>query len=294
VRWMDTETMIPLYPDFVEIDLTMRPALHPRFHQLPDGISEFTFANLFLFRHDHQYRIARLDGDMYAIVGRDHEGGFFMLPFGLPADVILRELFSRFGVLKNLTTSQAETLEAKGYAVHEDRDNFDYLYKREDLANLSGRKLHKKKNLVNTFRRNNNWKGLPLLEDYRDQALDVLERWKRDHDDPGDYAAAYEALEKMWDLQLCGGIFRVDDMPVAFTLGEELAGGTSFVIHFEKAHTSEKYRGIYQAVNQSFASILPEKYQTINREQDMGDLGLRQAKESYAPLGFVKKFRAEA
>jgi hypothetical protein len=39
----------------------------------------------------------------------------------------------------------------------------------------------------------------------------------------------------------------------------------------------------------AFASILPQKYETINREQDLGKDGLRQAKESYNPVGFVKK-----
>jgi len=39
----------------------------------------------------------------------------------------------------------------------------------------------------------------------------------------------------------------------------------------------------YQFINMSFVSILPEKYTYINREQDLGDQGLRQAKMSYRP-----------
>jgi len=50
--------------------------------------------------------------------------------------------------------------------------------------------------------------------------------------------------------------------------------------------------GMYQYVNQSFAAILPEKYERINREQDLGDAGLHQAKTSYRPAGFVRKCRA--
>ena len=90
-------------------------------------------------------------------------------------------------------------------------------------------------------------------------------------------------------MQLCGGIYYVDGNPVAYSLGEELGRGKSFVIHFEKA--VGEYRGLWQFVNQAFASILPEFYETINREQDLGDEGLRQAKLSYRPIGFVKKYR---
>jgi hypothetical protein len=128
------------------------------------------------------------------------------------------------------------------------------------------------------------------MEEYKNDAMEVLEGWRKEKDQPGDYLAAKEALEKMEELQLCGGIYYVNEQPVAYTLGEELAGGESFVIHFEKALA--QYKGLYQFVNQSFAAILPrDKYKTINREQDLGDEGLRQAKMSYKPIGFVKKYR---
>jgi hypothetical protein len=133
-----------------------------------------------------------------------------------------------------------------------------------------------------------------LLEEYRDDALQILEQWNNQHDEPNDFHAAKEALEKMWSLQLCGGIFYIEGQPVAYCLGEELALGESFVIHFEKAVLGEDYKGVYQYINQAFASILPEKYETINREQDLGDIGMRQAKLSYRPVGFVKKYRVKS
>ena len=61
-----------------------------------------------------------------------------------------------------------------------------------------------------------------------------------------------------------------------------------FVIHFEKA--LDEYRGIYQFLNQAFAESLPRFFTLINREQDLGNEGLRQAKMTYRPSGFVKKF----
>lgn len=284
--------MIAQYPDFSEISMALMPVLHPMFKALAEGISEFTFANIYLFRETHNYRISQLPDGLFVITGRHGAEPFFMLPFGLPGESILRDLFERYRLAKALSEPQAEKLAAMGYPISQDRDNFDYLYSRADLVDLTGRKFHKKKNLLNMFIRKNECQARPLLEEYRDEAMEILYEWRRQHDETGDFEAAKEALEKMWPLQLCGGIFYIAGRPAAYCLGEELALGRSFVIHFEKAALTEELKGLYQFINQAFASVLPEKYETVNREQDLGDPGLRQAKESYHPIGFVRKYRA--
>ena len=285
--------MIAEYPDSSELSMDMRPVLHPKFQALSEGISEFTFVNIYLFRRTHNYRISRLGDGLFIITGRDDENPFFMLPFGLPDENIIRELFNNYQTMKAATAGQTEKLTAMGYSVSENRVNFDYLYSREDLVNLTGRKFHRKKNLLNIFIKNNECQAKPLLEEYRDDALQILEQWNDQHDGPNDFLAAKEALEKMWPLQLCGGILYIEEQPAAYCLGEELALGKSFVIHFEKAVLGEDFMGIYQYINQAFASILPEKYETVNREQDLGDPGLRHAKMSYRPVDFVKKYKVK-
>jgi hypothetical protein len=89
-----------------------------------------------------------------------------------------------------------------------------------------------------------------------------------------------------------GALYFIGGKPVGWCLGEGLAGGTIFAVHFEKA--AGGYKGVYQYMNQAFAAMLPPHYVYINREQDLGDLGLRQAKETYRPHGFVKKYAAAA
>lgn len=281
---------IPAYPEAVPLTLEMRRFLHPLLKKLPCGVSEFSFANLFLFRANHNYRVTRLPDARYAFLGEDPRGPFFMLPFDLPAPDILAGLFAKHGFMKCVPEPLVLKLETLGYAVAEDRDNFDYLYSRHDLAHLPGRKFHKKKNLIRAFEASYTYEGFPLMETDVPDALQVLEDWRAGRDQDDDYAAAKEALLHMEALQLCGGIYRVDGKPAAYTLGEENALGKSFIIHFEKA--APGYKGLYQFLNQCFAKILPEKYETINREQDLGDEGLRKAKLSYQPVGFVKKYRA--
>ena len=284
--------MIPAYPRSTEFALALRPLLHPLFQQLPDGISEFTFANLYLFRETHHYRMATLPDGNLVITGRDKDRPFFMLPFGLPAQNILQGLFADWLSMKCVSASQAQVLQAWGYSVSEDRDNFDYLYRRQDLAELTGRKFSQKRNHIKAFINNYDYRGEPLIEAHLPAALSILDQWRAQRDDPGDYEAAREALEKSEELQICGGIYYADNSPVAYSLGEELMLGRSFAIHFEKAVSG--YKGVWQFVNQAFASILPDKYETVNREQDLGDEGLRAAKLSYKPAGFVVKYRAMA
>ena len=281
--------MLPTYPETIELTLDLRPLLHPLFQELREGISEFTFANLYLFRQNHRYTLARLADTTIVILGRDNDTPFFMLPFGFPAQPFLDQLFRDCGMMKCASKGQAEILGKMGYSVQADRDNFDYLYRRQDLAELGGRNYHKKRNLIKAFVSTHTYTALPLRTAHRDDALHILEEWRAENSHPGDYDAAREALEKMEELQLCGGIYHVESRPVAYTLGEELARGASFAIYFEKAVSG--YKGLYQFINQSFAAVLPESYETINREQDLGEEGLRHAKLSYKPTEFVEKFK---
>lgn len=284
--------MISQYPQFSEISLEDRAVLHPYFLKVDSGISEFSFANIFLFRKTHSYKIAQITSELFVISGADNGEPFFMLPFGIPEPAILNELFERFVSLKNASDTQAQKLQSLGYLVQPDRDNFDYLYNRQQLATLAGRKFSKKRNQLKKFKENYNFEARPLLEEFTEDALGVLQDWCSAHKGEGDCTPAREALTQMELLQLCGGIYYIHEKPVGYTLGEEISSGTTYAIHFEKALAG--YNGLYQFINQSFAALLPEQYVWINREQDLGHEGLRQAKMSYRPIGFVKKFRVQS
>lgn len=273
----------------MELTRDARDFLQPALKALEPEVSELTFANLYLFRKDHGYMLSTLPDGSPVISGKDDGAAFFILPDNIPPNELLTDLFRRFGSMKCVTEKNAKELSELGLSVAEDRDNFDYLYSRQELSSLAGRRYHRKKNLVNYFTGRYNYEARPLLPEHRENALAVLEEWRAGEDGPGDYEAAKEGLELSEELGLCGGIYFVEGRPAAYTLGEELNSRT-FVIHFEKGVPGLK--GLLQFVNRSFASILPEKYELINREQDLGLAGLRKAKMSYRPVGFVKKYRA--
>jgi hypothetical protein len=279
--------MIDFYPSFSPIILEQRRTLHPLFKDLEEGISEFTFAGIYLFRNIYGYKVAKIK-DLYIFEGREKGKKFFCSPFGLPEEEILNELFEKYDYLKNASERQASLLKDKGFEVFEDRDNFDYIYKREDLANLKGKIYHKKRNLIAQFTKNYSYEAKPLLKKYLKDAFTILDEWSKNKD-LGDYESSKEALTLMEELQLCGIIYYVNGSPSAYVLGEENQRGKSFVVSFEKA--IEEYKGLYQFINKSFSEILPSKYEFINREQDLGLENLRKAKLSYKPFGFIKKFK---
>ena len=99
--------------------------------------------------------------------------------------------------------------------------------------------------------------------------------------------AASEALQSAEELGLEGVVIFVNGAVAAFSLGERLNKDTA-VCHFEKADPFME--GLNQLVNREFARLLFQDCRYLNREQDLGDVGLRNAKLSYHPVDLVKKY----
>jgi hypothetical protein len=272
--------MFPVFPAFAPISFEQQADIEECLSGAEDGVSEFTFAGLYLFRKRYGYRVSLIPGNAghsknVLVISGAHGGHrFFSCPCAAPGAEELRVLFAEHDYWKNIPPSVLEKnrdfLESEGIRIAEDRDNFDYLYYRADLAALTGKKYHKKRNLVNAFVNaypNREEKVLSIdSADNADVIADakkVLDRWHRDKGEDGDYAASVESLDCFDRFKMWGMVFYVNGIPVGYCLGEALAQGTMFAIHFEKA--LDDYKGIYQYINMTFAASLPDSYITINR-----------------------------
>jgi hypothetical protein len=281
---------IPCFPEFVPMTLALKDDMHPVLSMTPDGVSEYAFSNLYLFRSRYRYQVSWVPDTTFIISGERDGKKFFMTPCAAPGREILDALFDTHDYWKGVSDSilaGRTTLESWGIEFTEDRDNFDYLFLRTDLADLPGKKFHKKRNLVHAFVNSYTYEEHPLKAEMVPHAAAVLDRWREDKGAEGDYAAAREALDIFESLKMRGTIYFVNGKPAGWCLGERIAKGRMFAVHFEKA--IDEYKGIYQFMNQTFAASLPRHYAYINREQDLGDEGLRQAKMTYRPCGFVRK-----
>jgi len=181
--------------------------------------------------------------------------------------------------------------------IEENRDHWDYVYDVEELIALKGKKFHKKKNLLNQFKKNYDYQYEPMGPECVEEVLEMQDEWFKwyEENNPSEALEAENhaitrVLHNIDQIEgLTGATLRVDGKVIAYTVAEPLCEN-SLVIHFEKGNIH--FKGVYQAINQMFLENNGAEYANVNREQDLGDPGLRKAKLSYNPSFFLKKFNA--
>lgn len=176
-----------------------------------------------------------------------------------------------------------------------DRNLSDYVYLVDELAELKGRKFHKKKNHYNSFVKNNDFVYETISRENVRDCLEMKNRWMAQKGELTESlhienTAIDKALSHYEAFGFEGGLIRINGVVCAFTLGEGI-GKDTFVTHFEKADDS--VNGLYAAINKEFTTHeLLGKYRYVNREEDMGLEGLRQAKMTYNPVMIYEKYSA--
>lgn len=287
---------IPAYPDGRVLELGDKPLLDRVFVQLQPRISEFTFANLYLFRKAHSYRLC-LVGDSLVVLGRGYGGDEYFLPplsgdVGNTLAVLLEDGRLLYGADESFVRRYLG--DGEGFEITEDRDSFDYLYLRRELAELPGNRFHKKRNRVSYFTGRHPHAVEPYSREHLQGSLRLLDEWRRVRagmESPSllwEADASAEALQLADMLGLKGLVVLVEGEVKAFVLGEKLNETTS-VCQFEKADPF--LEGLYQFADREFSRLCFTECEYVNREQDLGEPNLRRSKLSYHPVELVRKFR---
>ncbi|WP_425802793.1 DUF2156 domain-containing protein [Desulfitobacterium sp. Sab5] len=269
------------------------------------------FTNIFAWSKIFNYQVARVN-DYFIVKGDiEQEGKYYFYPAGsgdlkpvietMKQDAM--ECDHKF-VLMGVSPENMEVLKSL-YPDHFEyramRDNFDYLYRLDKLVSLSGNKLHSKRNHINRFKENQkNWSFELISSENMGECWEMNVAWckanmfKGDDDQIMDeLCAVRRCFANYKALGLEGGLLRIDDRVVAFTMGEKLNSDT-YDIHVEKAYS--EIQGTYQMINREFAEWIQKTHSEIvyvNREEDMGYEGLRKAKLSYHPDLMEEKYKAE-
>ena len=265
---------------------------------------EFSFANLYLWGRQS---ISLRDGHILFFSQFDRRS-VYPYPLGnedpkaaldaIIADAQARGIPCRITGLSTEARQTLETLYPNRFRFHCDEAAFDYVYDINDLADLTGKKYHGKRNHLRRFEEAYpNYTTEPLNDTNLSAAWEMTQEWYKERltEDPNeDFLMEQAALKKAFrdyrTLEMEGLILRNGDRLLAFTMASPLSKDT-LDVHFEKAVSG--VQGAYAAINREFARYIRNKYPHIrylNREEDMGLEGLRKAKRSYHPHHMVEKY----
>ncbi|AEI15172.1 Uncharacterized conserved protein UCP018688 [Flexistipes sinusarabici DSM 4947] len=276
-----------------KLEFDHKNILHEKLKNVDTPIAEYSFANLYLFRNIHDYRVVN-DENVF-IKGQSVDGYTFLMPTNNPSEIdmeYLREISKKVDFIFPVDEQWLQYF-GKDIVYSNFEGETDYIYTVDKISTYKGRKLHKKRNLLKQFLRDYSFECHPLTDKNVHDAFEILDVWQNEIDlspEETDFYACQEALNMHDELVLCGLIYYVEGEPAGFIMGEELNTET-FVIHFAKG--KKNIKGIYQFIYNDFAKRLPKKYNYLNFEQDLGKTALRIAKSSYVPDIMYKKFRVK-
>ena len=294
---------MPLFPHFRQLDPDDRDSIREILWAYQPETSELTFTNLFIWRRHYgtQWCLWR---DTLLFLCSNADGSLFGLP---PVGPSVRTEAVRL-LLAWLREEKKqpqpciaradirlvqELTASPGFSFEPRREHFDYVYRTNDLIQLAGRKYHGKKNHVNKFRSSCSFTYEPITAEHVQACLKLQDAWcdcnrcSEDMNLMGEWEAIKELLGSSDGLAVQGGVILINGVVEAFTLGELLNKETA-VVHIEKANA--QIPGLYAVMNHQFCEYAWSGVQFVNREQDLGDEGLRQAKLSYHPERLVEKF----
>ncbi len=288
---MDHET-IPIFPDFKMFSLKDRNLIHGFLDQYELVSCEYSFFNLFCWQKEYDLCFCLYKDRLLVL---DKKDNYFLMPLGKTlAPESLAELsqnMKHLGKACDIALVPHEYLKTnpqirKYYSAAPQKDSDEYIYSVKKLTDLKGKKLQKKKNLISQFKRKNPAFCLkriqgPLIKKSLALALDILSTSKgRIKSSQEEHAALEQALGIIDGSLMDGLAITVARKVVAFSIFSRLTPST-YDIHFEKSDFS--FKGAAQVINHETAKYLKDKCQYVNREQDLGIKGLRQAKLSWDP-----------
>lgn len=290
--------------NFKRAELEDKEIISQYLQKYPSRSCERTFVNVYLWSRKYPVTWAVVENTL-VFKSENSEHLSFAFPAGEDEDIkraiaVLEQYSKEHGrpfSMYCVTPDRFELLEQwypDRFQIEYDRDSADYVYESEKLATLSGKKLHAKRNHINKFKSTyeDRWSYEPISENNLEECFQMALKWRTQNDCENDCEKRAEmcvtlnSLRLFKELELKGGLLRLDGEVIAFTLGEPISDDT-FVVHIEKAFA--EIQGAYPMINQQFVSHECMDYKYINREEDTGAEGLRKAKLSYRPVFLVEK-----
>jgi len=279
--------------------------------------SGLSYSSLYMWRDINEFSW-KIIGDYMCITGISHlelEQGI-ILPFMLPP--LTRTGHYDPAKLRETVLAAKEIFESQGHEFSirllpfhmmdffreafpgeleyiDDRPNYDYVYRVQDLIELKGRDYHGKKNHLNYFLRTYKYEYVPLTPEMTDEAMQFIAEFNQRKQVPEhemlmlkmEEEAMRDVFLNVDRLGFLAGAILIDGKIQALSVGGYL-GKNTITVHVEKANV--EYRGLYPAITNEFCKHVASHVKCINREEDMGIPNLRKAKLSYKPCKLIEKY----
>ena len=301
--------------EFKDITLQDRDWMRQLLAYSDNRATEFNFTVLYIWRDIMRSRVCRV-GD-WLVVRFFPQGApapMYLFPQGRGTEEELKGVLEccmedarqngHLFLMASVQESQKgilENLYPDRFVFEPNRNYYDYIYSAEDLTFLRGKKFQSKRNFVSRFKKQEGWSYEPISKANLKECAAMSISWCAKYGCGKDPSMASEscsvknALKDFEELGLMGGLLRLNGQVIAFTIAE-ITSSDTLLVHIEKAYGD--IVGAYPAIANEFlrnsivvdgqTGELSVKY--INREDDAGDLGLREAKMQYHPLFLLEKY----
>ncbi|RJQ60971.1 MAG: DUF2156 domain-containing protein [Desulfobacteraceae bacterium] len=292
----------PIFPDFREIAIEDSDEIEEHLASTQPETSEMTFASLFIWQREFRTEWSMYDRWLLFMERREGGSRYFLPPAGesVQPEVVIELL----AWLRDVTGDARPAIERadcrlaalmkESFDIEPMPEHFDYVYRRQALAELTGRQFDAKRNQINRLHAKSGFRCEELRTEHIPDCFRVLEEWlawrrsRHDTDIAADGPATHEALKYLGRLPLKGEVIVVGNRVEAFSLNERLNRDTQ-VVQLEKA--TPRFGGIFAMIANQTAKRCADEIKWINRGQDLGIAGLRKAKRSFCPNHLIEKYR---
>jgi uncharacterized protein len=290
--------MIPHYPEFKPLSLDDKAVIIRHLRATSREICELSLGNMFIWQEFDRPQVTCINNNTCILIDPPNEPAYFLEPLGRSeVAATVKIMLKHIGHVSRVSKSFAELLPKDSYNLIPLRNQFDYLYLRQELAELKGRKYDGKRNHLKRFQaKYPDYEFVPLEPGFRKEALALFEKWFKVREESKYFprlaytsqkGAVTEAFTLFEKLNLIGGVLLVGGKMKGFTLGSKLNAETVSV-HF--LYSDPELPGIFPTILWEASNKTFTAYKYLDLEQDLGIPGLRTAKLSYHPLKLVEKF----
>ncbi len=298
--------------NFEAVTLTHKKMIKPYLYKYGEGSCQHSFAAMFCMANKYGDSLCEKDGWLFI-----HRAGIsskteraYLFPMGDNSDevrlghaieAIIEDAHNhgaavRFETLTAAAKDAVARLFPGVFSVTALRDYSEYIYTYDKLANLSGHQMASKRQDINTFYRT--YGNSVRIEKIKDKHLDEIRSFQKmwlnnrlngEEDVQLDYEniAIQLGLSNFAELDLSGIVIYIDNVMRGYAYGAPLSQN-SYDVMIEKG--DRRIADIYRVLNRDLVRLCCGQYRYINREEDVGNEGLRCAKLSYKPDILLEKY----